>query len=354
MEDEDTQQPGVTPEEAADEEIVGKDRPGRRQTGGEEPASPMNVSPAAFDPPAAAPNPPSPPRPAPPPDHVQRVFSADVQKIIERRLVRAGFKLQDREDLQQIVSEALLYMGDPPTDLEGCVKAAHAITRRQIADVRRQAFRRGEADAGLTEEADDHAQEDARELANGHHAQRLATVREAMTDGTLTERDAEMLSLKREGLTDAQIGEKLGVATQTVSNRIAMVRKTMRQKWQTRMAQLAALTLAVVIAVLAWRKREEVANFFHHPAPSPAPAPAPTRPEPEPSIPVAVQAAELRRQAKAACDDRDLRKCSDRLDAAAKLDPAGETQPTVRELRHKVEDSIREERPVNAKPGLPR
>jgi hypothetical protein len=73
-----------------------------------------------------------------------------------------------------------------------------------------------------------------------------------------------------------------------VSNRIAIVRKKMRQKWQTRIAQIAAVALAVMIAVLAWRKREEVAQFFHLPMTTPAPSPAPTRPVPEPSIPVSV------------------------------------------------------------------
>jgi DNA-directed RNA polymerase specialized sigma24 family protein len=39
-----------------------------------------------------------------------------------------------------------------------------------------------------------------------------------------------MLKLKREGLTDAHIAEKFGIATQPVSNRIATARRKMRQK----------------------------------------------------------------------------------------------------------------------------
>jgi len=286
---------------------------------------------------------------------VKLVYSADVQKTIERRLVRAGILEQDREDLQQIVNQGLLYMATPPTDLEGCTKAANVITRKKIAGHRRDGFRRGELDDGPTEEADNHASEDARELASGHHAQRVATVNEAMTDGTLTERDAQMLSMKREGRTDAEIAAKLGMATQTVSNRIAMLRKKVRQKWQTRMAQIAALALAVMLVVLAWKKREEVAHLLHLPTTTPAPAPAPTRPEPEPSIPVAVlQAGELRQQASEACGKGDWATCSDRLEAAAKLDPAGDSERTVRDLRHEVEDNIRPRRQVGAKPGYRR
>jgi len=115
------------------------------------------------------------------------------------------------------------------------------------------------------------------------------------------------------------------------------------------MATFAALTLAV-LAILAWSQREEIASFFRAPPP-PVPAPAPTQPVPEPSIPVATQAGELRRQAGVACEKRDYSTCSDRLEAAAKLDPAGETQPRVRELRHTVEDHIRFERENNSKAG---
>jgi RNA polymerase sigma factor (sigma-70 family) len=346
---------GASPEETAGEETVGKVSSAERQTGAEEPTSPMHDSPTPSHPSATPPQPPCPPRPAPPADHVTRVLSVEIQRIIERRLLRAGFQLQEREDLQQIINEGLLYTLDPPTDSEGCAKAANDIARKRIVDARRQAFRRSEVDAGLTDDADNHAHDDARELANGHHAQRLAVVREALTDGTLTDRDAQMLTLKREGFTDAHIAETMGVAQQTVSNRIAMARKKMRQKWQQRAATLAALTLAVaVLIVIGWRKREEVARFFHLESPAPAPAPAPTRPVPEPSIPVALQEArKLRSEAIEACKRGDDATCSDRLEAAAKLDPAGDTDPLMRKLRHQVEDDIRPEHEFGAKPAVP-
>ena len=321
----------------------------------------MHDSPTPSDPTATTPNPSSPPPAAPPtPEYERLVFSVDIQELIETRLIRAGFSEADREDLKQTVNQALLYMSDRPTDLAGCHKAAHDITGKKVAGTRRKAIRRREiGDAGLTDEADNHVHEDAPELSNGHHAQRLAVVREAMTDGTLTERDAQMLSLKREGLTDGQIAEKLGIAQQTVSNRIAMARKKMRQKWQQRVATLSALTLAVaVLIVVGWHKREEIARFFHLESPAPAPAPAPERPVPEPSIPVALQeAGKLRSEASDACGKGDFATCSDRLEAAAKLDPAGDRDPGVRSLRDSVEDHIRtgKKEPFNsAKPGSPR
>jgi preprotein translocase subunit SecG len=332
-----------------EEETVGKDPTVERQTAAEEPTAPMNTSPPA----SADPAPDAAPRLAPPPEHVARVLSVHVQTIVARRLVRAGIAEQEREDYQQSVTEALLYMRNPPEDLDGCSRAANDITGKMIAGKRRQAFRRGEWNVGLTNEEDNHTQPEGRDVVNGHYAQRVATVHEAMSDGTLTERDAQMLVMKRDGLKDKEIAAKVGIKQQTVSNRISTVRKEMRQKWLVRVTKIATFAFVVLIIVFTWGKREEIAHFLR-PTPTPTPAPAPTRPAPEPQIPVALRAAELRRQAAEACEQHAYEACSDDLEAAARLDPAGETQPTVRELRHTVEDHVRPDRPFDAKPGYRR
>ena len=84
--------------------------------------------------------------------------------------------------------------------------------------------------------------------------------------------------------------------------------------------ELAALALTIVIAVLVYRNREEVAHFFR--APAPAPVPTHTVPTVAPSIPVSVlQAAEHRSQAAEACRSGDYVTCSAHLEAAARLDP---------------------------------
>jgi DNA-binding CsgD family transcriptional regulator len=248
-----------------------------------------------------------------------------VQTIIQRRLVRAGISERDREDFQQTVTEALLYMADPPKDLEGCSKAANDITSKQIAGARRRAIRRGAVNVGLTDEADHHAQQEARELANGHHAQRVATVREAMTDGTLTERDAQMLKMKREGLTDAQIAEKIGIATRTVSNRIATARKKMRQNWQARLAGIAALTIAVVIIVLVSRPDKEVAKPPPERPDNTAPSKPPLAPEERKHI------ADLRTTGHAKALEKDWKARWEAYFEAEQLDTEGTPQDALDE-----------------------
>ena len=336
---------------ADDGEKVGKVFDHERQSGSEEPTAPMTTPSAAASPASAAPSP-APalaPPPPPPPEHVARVLSADVQKIISRRLVALGISEQDRQDFQQIACESLVFMAHPPVDLDGCQKAAQVITFNKVTDARRHGYKRREVIVGPTDEADLHAMESARERVDGHHAQRLAAVREAKEDGTLTARDQQMLALMHEGHTHAEIGEALGVAQQTVSNRIAMVRKKVRQRWGARAAKLAALALAVLV----YRNREEVARFFR--APAPAHVPTHTMPTVEPSIPVALlRAAQLREKAATACAASDYATCSDRLEAASRLDPGGDSDPTARQLRHEVEDNIRPGRKTGAKPGYPR
>ncbi len=180
MKDDEALRTGPEPETTDGEETVGKDPAPGRQTGAEEPTAPMSMPPAASDPSATStPNPPPAQRPAPPPDYVKRVYSPKLQEHITQRLVRAGIPEQDREDLLQNINKGLLFMGNPPDDNEGCAKAANDITSKTIAGRHRQKARRADTDAGLTDQADEHVTQDARELANGHHAQRLATVDEA-------------------------------------------------------------------------------------------------------------------------------------------------------------------------------
>lgn len=344
-------------ENDAREKSDGKDPAGRRQTGAEEPTVPMHLSSSAPVSSAFVPANDSTPDkpPPPPPEHVARVMSERVQKLIARRLVRKGVPAQDREDWQTDVTMALLYMPNPPSDDDGCCKAANDIINKMCATAYRQAKRRELQHAGLTDQADDHAQ-DGGDRANARYVQRRATIDAAQADGTLTARDAQIFEMKHDGLSDAEIAAKLGIAQQTVSNRVSSLRKKLREKWQARMTKVAALSLLLVfLAILGWRKREEFARLFHRPAPAPVPTSAPPRPAPEPSIPVALQqAAELRQEAAEQCAHNQLARCSDLLEQASKLDPGGDSQPEVRALRHQVEDGIRPARPNEAKHGYRR
>jgi DNA-directed RNA polymerase specialized sigma24 family protein len=272
------------------------------------------------------------------------VYATATQKIIRKKLVRAGIVKADREDLLQEVTLALLYMQNPPINGAGCAAAAHDITYKKICSFRRRLYVRAAREAGPTDETDEHASGDGREAATGEHAQKKALVREAVGDGSLPEDDLQILKLKDEGWTDAEIGEELGLSPRTVANRATAARKTMRTKWAARAGAIAAFLAIVALLFALVRRREEA----HNVPPKPAPAPVPTA---APEVPVAVQATKLREEAAAACDQYLYEVCSDKLEAAAKLDPAGDRDPDVRKLRHLVEDNLRHDQFGNAKPG---
>jgi DNA-binding NarL/FixJ family response regulator len=251
--------------------------------------------------------------------------------------VKAGLSEADQKDAQQEVSTALLYMSNPPVDDEGCKKAAHTIVRRHLASRYRKLVKQREVIAGPVEH-EDHARGDAREQATGRYAQRRAVLREALADGSVSERDLEIMDLKGQGYTDREIAKLTGIAAPTVANRATRTRKALEAKWKLRVAGLVGLMAAGALLFALSRRRPEEARVPHPQVP---PSAVPTASQ---EIPVAVRAAQLREEAASACSVFDYATCFDRLERAAALDPAGESQESVRELRHQLEDGARRER----------
>jgi hypothetical protein len=104
----------------------------------------------------------------------------------------------------------------------------------------------------------------------------------------------------------------------------------------------AALLLALGVGVA---KRGAVVAFFKGAPEEPSPSPT-TPPRPTP----AERAEAVRVDAERACDRGDWLSCSDRLDEAQKIDPAGESTPGVRQLRKKVLDGLRRDPANDEKP----
>jgi hypothetical protein len=128
-----------------------------------------------------------------------------------------------------------------------------------------------------------------------------------------------------QGHTDAQTGAALGVGGQTVSDRISNVKKTVTARWEAYGNLWSALALLVlIVGVALWKKHEDASRVSGH-----SPDVSPTE--------VRKSIADLRRQAREACDRGDFETCGKRLDDAAEIDPAGEKEPAVLELRHRSE-----------------
>lgn len=110
-------------------------------------------------------------------------------------------------------------------------------------------------------------------------------------------------------------------------------------------ALAAAFLLALGVGVA---ERRAVVAFFK-PAPE-APSPAPTAP---PGPTPFERAEALRGDAREACNRGDWGSCSDELDKAKTIDPAGESTPGVRQLRQKVTEGLRPQPLEQDKPLRP-
>jgi hypothetical protein len=106
----------------------------------------------------------------------------------------------------------------------------------------------------------------------------------------------------------------------------------------------AVAVVAAVVAALAllWARGRR------------ATAPAPILPDEGTSAPRQPTPSELRLEALRACDQRDWKACEQKLDDARRLDPAGETDPAVMELRDRVQRGLHPEpAPDESKPSRP-
>ena len=109
-------------------------------------------------------------------------------------------------------------------------------------------------------------------------------------------------------------------------SRIATVRPPRRPEPRSRVMWVAIAATIVVAAGVVYT------------ALNPAP-PAPYTPPPVPSSPV-VASAELRRQARSACDQGKAPECLALLDRAKAQDPAGDTSPEMVQLRDRAIKAI--------------
>ena len=98
------------------------------------------------------------------------------------------------------------------------------------------------------------------------------------------------------------------------------------------LATAFALVLGAGIA-----ERSAVIAFFKGPTPAPEPTHAPRRDERTP----AEQAEVVRAEARDACQNADWFACGDKLNAARRLDPEGESTPGVQQMRKQIVDGLR-------------
>jgi DNA-directed RNA polymerase specialized sigma24 family protein len=173
--------------------------------------------------------------------HAARVASHPVQSAVVRRLRGLGVRRDALDDMGQDVTLALLAMRDrPPTD-ERCVAAALDVAFKRVASLRRRLAKRAKYDAGPIATADEHPRDDDDRGRDTVEAGELRThLRGLVEKGHVTEDAVEMLVLRSEGLSNAEIGARFGCSAQTVANLCSTVRRQARLSWARHVEATAA------------------------------------------------------------------------------------------------------------------
>lgn len=135
-------------------------------------------------------------------------------------------------------------------------------------------------------------------------------------------------------------GEKLesiaadeNVPATRVRQRVSRMRRWMKERW---LAELAAVAALCALAILLWRLFRKPDEMPEARPEKPGPTPSAVPPEPSPLE----RARAMREDALRKCEQADYRACLDGLDEAARLDPAGDTEPRIRDARDRADKAL--------------
>jgi DNA-directed RNA polymerase specialized sigma24 family protein len=228
------------------------------------------------------------------------------------RFVRGKVPHHEIEDIVQAsLADALAAPRIPDDDVE-VRRWVHGIARHKIADYYRLRAREGapdQADPDVPAESAAHSARDLlrwaeRQLPQGPQAQRTL-------DLMLREGDGEKLEW---------IAEEENVEAPALRQRVARMRRFLRERWAQQLAAVAAVLLIVLAGFLLWRRQVDPEIPIVRDVPSAEPSPLRL-------------GRELRRLALEDCQAERWQPCLDGLDRAQELDPDGDRSVEVQGAR---------------------
>jgi DNA-directed RNA polymerase specialized sigma24 family protein len=244
--------------------------------------------------------------------------------------VRARVPGSEVDDIVQSALAEALAAERAPDDDDEVIAWVHGIARHKVVDWFRRARREAPQDPQVTEIAvADSAPQSARDL--------LRWAARELPSGDENARTLEWMLREGAGEKLEQIAADARVPAPRVRQRVSRLRRHYRARWA---ATLAALVLIAVVVGLALRKKPK-AEIAPLPSPPMAPSvPLWTPPAPVPQATPEQRADELRRDAFEKCAAHLWQDCIDGLDGARRLDPAGDSAPSVQERRAAAERAL--------------
>jgi hypothetical protein len=264
-------------------------------------------------------------------DHAARVADVRVKQALDR-WIHGRVPAADAADMVQNVLEALLVHGNPPDTVDGLVGLGLTMLRHDLLDHRRHRKTVRRVEAGPLED-DQHERVAAAvpvEAWDGIDVKRRAgVVRHLVGRGKITGGDVELLErAEREGY--PAIAAELGITDTALRVRAHRKRAVLREGWARYVAYgISGITVLLIVAYV--RNRPEPIGHGHIEPDTSVALPLPTPRE---------RAAQLRALAHEACDHARWQECLDRLDEAQPLDPAGDADPGIKDLRDLARDAL--------------
>ncbi len=258
---------------------------------------------------------------------------ADVRRMLED-YVRRRVPASDVDDVVQTVLLDALSSPSVPGDATELRKWLLGIARHKVVDHHRRVTR--EPTAELVELEAHAPPYEERALAEWAEKQ-------AGPEGD-AKKTLAWMAREGEGEKLESIAAEENVPATRVRQRVSRMRRWMKERWLSELAAVAALCALAFVLWRIFKKPEEVPQALPD-----KPGPSVVPPEPSPLE----RARAMREDALRKCDSADYRACLDGLDEAAKLDPAGDAEPKVRDARERADKALNAPPPVQSSAPLP-
>lgn len=228
-------------------------------------------------------------------------------------MVRKRVPESDVEDVVQATLAEAVESRHAPDDPEQLRRWIFGVARHKVVDLHRRRGRESfDVPEDLAEGPAPHAEADL-----------LRWAEKRLPPGEEPQKTLEWMLREGDGEKLESIAESEKVPAPRVRQRVSRLRRHLKANWQREVALLAAVGVVITLAILVLRK----------------PEPEPIAHDPK-ALPAEPEAARLRKEAFAACDAKAWFSCLEGLDAAKRLDPAGDQAPAVAAARRAAEKAI--------------